>query len=133
MNAQCQSSADFFRPFVTQNIARSSPALVTEATDSDFDALIREATALLKDGPCSAPHLLRAWNDMAWNKVEDQRVSTDAESDRDGSSRITLYPSLLKKPRKLAVYLILKEFGHILYAKASEQVKRRWIYKLSLP
>ncbi len=133
MNAQCQTSADFFRPFVTQTIARSNPSPVTEAAASSFDALIQEATALLKDGPCSAPHLLRAWSDMAWNKVEDQRVSTDAESARDGSSRITLYPSLLKKPRKLAVYLILKEFGHILYAKASEQVKRRWIYKLGLP
>lgn len=136
MNSDCQSSTDFFRPFLSQSLTRAtSPrsSQVTEAESTGYDALIQEATTLLKDGPCNAPHLLRAWHDMSWNKIEDQRVSTDAESARDGSARITLYPSLLKKPRKLAVYTLLREFGHILFAKANDQVKRRWLYKLGLP
>ena len=136
MNADGQSSTDSFRPFLLQSITRTTSQRsgpVTEATASSHDAVVQEATALLKDGPLACPHLLRAWNEIVWNKAEDQRVSTDAESARDGSCRITLYPSLLKKPRKLAVYTILREFGHILYAKANDQVKRRWMYKLGLP
>lgn len=106
---------------------------MTEGVDNSYDAIIQEATALLKDGPLTCPHLLRAWNDLSWDRAEEQRVSTDAESARDGSCRITLYPSLLKKPRKQAIYTVLREFGHVLYGKASDQVKRRWMYKLGLP
>ena len=77
--------------------------------------------------------MLRAWADTGWNKLDDQRVATDAEVARDGSSRITLYPSLLQKPRKFAIYLLLREFGHLLYGKADERLKRRWLFKLGLP
>jgi hypothetical protein len=131
MNA---NSLEAFRPFVFESARRTTTLRpVAEAETLGFDTLIQEAITLLKDSPASAPHLMRRWNDLDWNKCQEQRVSTDAESDRDGSPRITLYPSLLKKPRKLAVYTILREFGHILYNKAGEETQRRWQNKLGLP
>lgn len=60
-------------------------------------------------------------------------MATDAEVARDGSWRISLYPSLLEKSEVLSAYLVLKEFGHLLYTRASEPMKRRWRYKMALP
>lgn len=60
-------------------------------------------------------------------------MATDAELARDGTNRINLYPSLLQKPRKYSIFVVLREFGHLIYSKAGEQVKRRWLYKLGLP
>ena len=79
------------------------------------------------------PHIQRAWNSVAWNKMEDQRVSTDAEVARDGTDRIALYPSLLEKSRQVACYTMIREFGHLLFAKTTEALKRRWDTKLCLP
>lgn len=99
----------------------------------DYDSVIHEATALLKDGPVSASHILRTWEGIIWSKTGDQRVATDAEVARDGSNRINLYPSLADKPRKFAAYILLREFGHLLYGKANDAAKRRWNNKFGLP
>jgi hypothetical protein len=98
-----------------------------------YDPVIQEAGALLKDGPVSSPHLSRMWSEVTWNKLNDQRVATDAECSRDGSNRINLYPSLTKKSRKLAAFMVLQEFGRLIFSKAPESLKRRWTYKLGLP
>jgi len=99
-----------------------------------YDGVIQEASALLKDGPISSlTHIQRRWSDVNWNKMDDQRVATDAEVARDGTQRITLYPSLLQKPKQLACYTLIREFGHLLYGKAPENLKRRWTNKLCLP
>jgi hypothetical protein len=52
---------------------------------------------------------------------------------RDGTNRINLYPSLISKPKDFAAFVVIKEFGRLLFSKASEAVKRRWVYKLALP
>lgn len=104
-----------------------------EGATSQYDPLIQEAGAILKRGPINPPHILRAWEDITWNKAEDQRINADVEIARDKSSRITIYPSLLRKPRAHACFLLLREFGHILFKKASEQAQRRWTNKLGLP
>lgn len=110
-----------------------APSPSTEAAGR-YDGLIQEAAALLKDGPLSGmTHIQRMWTDVTWNKVDDQRVSTDAEVARDGSHRIALYPSLTQKPRQLACSILIREFGHLLYRQAPEALKRRWSNKLCLP
>jgi hypothetical protein len=114
-----------------ESTQRSAPLLENESTA--YDVIINEAGALLKDGPITSAHLLRAWQDVRWVKCADQKIAADAEVARDGSGRISLYPSLAQKSRKYAVYVLLREFGHLLYGKASDPVKRRWMYKLALP
>lgn len=111
----------------------SAPSPSTGAANR-YDALIQEASALLKDGPASGlTHIQRMWTDVTWSKLEDQRVATDAEVARDGSHRINLYPSLLQKSRQFACYILVREFGHLLFAKAPDALKRRWQNKLCLP
>ncbi len=88
---------------------------------------------LLRDGPVNSPHLMRMWSEIKWNKLDDQRVATDAETARDGTERINLYPSLGQKSKRLAAYTVLREFGRLIYAKAPESVKRLWTFKLCLP
>jgi hypothetical protein len=73
------------------------------------------------------------WSEVTWNKMEDQRVATDAEVARDGSQRVMLYPSLLQKSKQIGCYLLIREFGHLIYTKAPESLKRRWTHKLCLP
>ncbi len=88
---------------------------------------------MLKDGPVSSPHLMRLWSEVKWNELNDQRVASDIEMARDGTERINLYPSIAKKSRKLAAYLILREFGRLVYSKAPEKLRRRWTFKFCLP
>lgn len=70
---------------------------------------------------------------MAWNKLDDQRVATDAEAARDGSRRIALYPSLLEKSSQVGCHALIREFGRLLYYPADDDLKRRWENKLCLP
>lgn len=88
----------------------------------------------MKDGPTSGlTHIQRMWSEVTWSKLEDQRVATDAEVCRDGSHRINLYPSLLQKSRQLGCYILIREFGHLLFTKTPDALKRRWQNKLCLP
>jgi len=116
---------------LTRAIGAQSP--LTEAANQ-YEPLIQEASALLKDGPVSSlTHVQRMWSEVTWNKMDDQRVATDAEVARDGSQRVMLYPSLLQKSKQLGCYMLIREFGHLVYAKAPESLKRRWTHKLCLP
>lgn len=133
MIAPPSGSGEAFRPFLVNSMRQSTQSILREAVGTGYDAIIDQAGALLKEGPLKAPHILRAWKDVEWVKSDDQRVATDAEVARDGTPRINLYPSLIGKPRKYSAYLALREFGHLLYAKAGDQVKRRWTDKLALP
>jgi hypothetical protein len=76
---------------------------------------------------------MRTWSEVKWNKLDDQRVATDAEMARDGSERINLYPSLAQKSRRFAAFVILREFGRLIYTKTSEPLRRRWTFKFCLP
>lgn len=135
MIAKPSSTSDAFRPFLEYSNRQSTPRLmaIAEAAAAGYDNLIEQAGALLKESPLKSPHVLRAWHDVEWIKSEDQRVATDAEVARDGTPRINLYPSLMQKPSKMAVFAVIREFGHLLYAKAGEPTKRRWQHKLALP
>lgn len=130
-------TSDAFRPFMDRSIRESEErrmrAMMEHVPANGYDSLIEQAGSLLKEGPLNAPHVLRAWQDVNWVKSEDQKVSTDAEVARDGTPRISLYPSLLQKPQKMATFALIREFGHLLFAKAGEQTKRRWEQKLALP
>lgn len=114
------------------NSQRSS-RLIEHQLAGNYDAIIQEAEAALENGPVKPAHLLRAWKDISWNKSEDQKVANDVELARDGSGRISLYPSLSHKSKRFGAFLLLREFGRLLFSRASDKVKRRWIYKFGLP
>lgn len=114
-------------------IAREAGQQSTPGPKPEYDAVIREAGELLKNSPVSSPHLSRLWSEVDWVKQDDQRVTGDAEMARDGSCRISIYPSLTQKSKKLAAYTILREFGRLIFKKAPENLRRQWTYKLALP
>lgn len=102
--------------------------------EGQYYSAINTAGDKLKEGPtASMTHIQRRWDEVVWNQVEDQRVSTDAEMARDGSDRISVYPSINQKSQELAEFTLIREFGHLLYSKAPDSLKRRWDLKLSLP
>jgi hypothetical protein len=102
--------------------------------ETRYDSLIQAAGTLLKDGPVAElSHVNRLWSEIVWNKMEEQRVTSDTEVARDGSHRISLYPSLLEKSSQAGCYALIREFGHLLYAQAKTPLKRRWTNKLCLP
>jgi hypothetical protein len=103
-------------------------------TESRYGSATGRAYRLLQDSPlASMTHIMRRWEGVEWKELEDQRVTTDAEVARDGTDRITLYPSLLQKSADAGAAAVLREFGHLLYAKADDIAKRRWTDKLCLP
>lgn len=106
---------------------------IRENSEPQYDAILRDARALLQDGPVKAPHVLRLWDAVNWSKQSSQRVPADAEVSRSGPGRINLYPSLLEKSNRYAVYIVIKEFGHLLYSRAPQALARRWTHKLCLP
>jgi hypothetical protein len=124
-----------FRSFIDQSILRET-SLRTAPTiegSTGYDAILQQAETSMKNGPLAQAHILRFWADIKWSKFDSQRVTTDAEMARDGTNRINLYPSLISKPKDFAAFVVIKEFGRLLFSKASEAVKRRWVYKLALP
>jgi hypothetical protein len=102
--------------------------------ESHYSGVLEDAGRRLKEGPLrELTHIHRRWEDVDWNAMEDQRVPTDAEVARDGSNRVTLYPSLIHKPGREASVTVLREFGRLLFAQAPKALKRRWQNKLCLP
>lgn len=126
---------EYFRPFVTQSILRENSlrsAPTVEGT-TGYDPILQQAEAAMKNGPLSAAHIMRFWSDIQWSKYDSQRVTTDAEMARDGTDRINLYPSLIQKPKDFAAFIVVREFGRLLFSKANESIRRRWTFKLGLP
>jgi hypothetical protein len=133
MNLGFQSSTDSIRAFISPMLTRANTPPTSPLAKANYDAILQEASGLVKDGPIKSPHLNRMWSEITWNRLDDQRVATDAEVARDGSNRINLYPSLSQKGRKLAAFSVLREFGRLTYSKAPANIQRLWIYKLCLP
>src|SRR5690348_12189049 len=112
-----QAPLEYFRPFVDQSILRENSlrtAPTVEGT-TGYDPIIQHAEAKMKSGPLAQAHVLRFWSDVQWSKYDAQRVTTDAEMSRDGTNRINLYPSLVQKPKDYAAFIVIREFGRLLF------------------
>lgn len=77
-------------------------------------------------------HLVSMWNGIQFVEHKQMLVNTDAELSRDGR-KINLYPVLLRRPASEANHALLREFGQMLFMKASPDLQKRWKKKMVLP
>ena len=77
--------------------------------------------------------IVRAWNDIEWNQVQQVMGQDAAVNERDFKT-INLFPGLAQRDQQTQTAIILREFGISVYRRlADERVRRRWELKLTLP
>lgn len=77
--------------------------------------------------------IVRAWNDIEWNQVQQVMGQDAAVNERDFKT-INLFPGLAQRDQQTQTAVILREFGISVYRRlADDRVRRRWELKLTLP